>query len=231
MRRAYSVILGILLGALAAGVSIGVFLKLANDDRAKLAEQLSSTIETAKASRQENLLAIQEANNKLTQASLEVTKAQQLIATLQQERTLLASATPLTTPNPRSTRDWKDAVAIPLGVSIKYPSDSTVLQNSAQELTLAKASASEDARWFSMFPYSDRLEAELRNAFTSSTPVSYIVQGHLLTGLKGTLVGQKGTVYVLRVQSNGVTSHLLWLRDLTAAGTALNVLASLQFKT
>lgn len=229
MKRAYSVLLGILLGAIATGVGVGIFLKLANDDRTRLAAELDATVQGAKLSREENQRMVEEANRKLTQANTEVSKAQQLVVALQEERKQIAIATPLSAPTGRIVRDWKSAVDLDLGVSIKYPSDSAVERNAATELTLAKTVGTESARWFSLTPYDARLESEMLNAFTTSTPISYVIQGHLVTGRKGTILDQHGTVFVLQIHSNGTSTHLLWIKDAVSPGAAMNVLSSMTF--
>lgn len=229
MKRAYSVILGILLGAVAAGVGVGIFLKLANDDRTRLAEELDVTVQNAKLSREENQRLVEEANRKLTQANVEISKAQQLVASLEEERKQIAIATPLAAPASRAIRDWKSAVDLDLGVSIKYPADSAIEQNAATELTIARTVGTESARWFSLTPYDTRLESEMLMAFTTSTPVSYVIQGHLVTGRKGTILDQRGTIYVLQIHSNGTTTHLLWIKDAVTPGATMNVLSSMTF--
>ncbi|MBU0540254.1 hypothetical protein KKF59_00770, partial [Patescibacteria group bacterium] len=75
MRRATGIIIGILMGAIAAGLSTGFFLHKANADREKLAAQLTETAQTAQTAREQNRQTIQEANNKLQNANSEISKA------------------------------------------------------------------------------------------------------------------------------------------------------------
>lgn len=233
MRRATTILIGILLGALAAGLGVGFFLKKANRDREELAAQVEATVREANEARQ---TAIADANRKLQAANAEVGKAQAIIKGLQEERELLLKAVPLAQPSGRSLKGWNDVVALDLGVAMKYPENSGVETNDEQALTLVKTSAgsSGDGRWFSLIPYDGDLEQELLSSLATSTPLSYIVNGRILTGVKGSLADQSGTIFVLRVRYGGQTTHLMWIRD-QGSGSNLplitNLLASLRFQT
>lgn len=235
MRRATTILIGILLGALATGLGVGLVLKKANDDRERLAEQVEATVREANAARDENRKAIEDANAKLQASNVEVSKAQQLIKALEEERLLLALATPLADPSPKAVRGWNEAVAVELGVSLKQPQDSSVQTNDKQALTLVKTeTADADSRWFSLTPYEERLEQELLGSLATSTPVSYLVDGHILIGAKGTLPGRKEPIMVLRVRYGGQITHLIWVKDPSQPGEAaslMNVLASIRFAT
>jgi hypothetical protein len=81
-------------------------------------------------------------------------------------------------------------------------------------------------------PYEAVRERELLNAFATSTSVSYLVDGRVLIGQRGTLAGDKNPMLVLRVRGGGQTTHLLWIRDplgRTDSAALLNVLATLDF--
>ncbi|MFH1078128.1 MAG: hypothetical protein V1745_02495 [Patescibacteria group bacterium] len=235
MRRATTVILCILLGAIASGVGIGVFLKLANDDRARLAKQLEEAVQASNVARQENQTAIEEANRKLSEASSEVGKAQALVKSLEEERDLLATAKPLLSPSPSALRGWSDVVAMDLGVSLKQPKGSDIQSNDKSALTLAMATAVEgvDSRWFSLTAYDERLEQELLLSLATSTPVAYTVNGRILTGKQGALPNSDDQILILRVRKEGVITHLLWVRNPSAnrrdASGATDVLGTLRF--
>lgn len=231
MRRAATILIGIALGAIAAGIGVGIFLKLANDDRERLAKQLETTAAQAQAVRAENQRAIEEANKKLLDANAEVGKAQALIKNLEQERQLLATATPLSMPSTKLLRDWKDVVNIDWGVSLKYPADSALESNTAQGITLSRTASASDARWFSLMPYQERLETEILSSYTTSSPVSFLVSGHLMTGWKGTVAGSKEPIYALRMWSRGAATHLIWAREPSASSAIVpNVLSTMRFE-
>jgi hypothetical protein len=235
MRRATTVILCILLGAIASGASIGIFLKFANDDRERLAKELADTVQKSNDARQENQTVIQEANKKLLDSNAEVGKAQALIKSLQEERDLLATAKPLTPPSPSAIRGWSDVVALDLGVSLKLPTGTTVQSNDKTGLTLAKSSAldTQDPRWFSLMPYDAATESELLASLATSTPVSYLLNGHILTGYQGTFSDNVNPVLILRVRKDGTITHLLWIRNpngtRTDAKPAVDVLSTMRF--
>lgn len=235
MQRSTTILVGILLGALAAGLGIGLFLKKANDDRKRLAEQIDKTMQEASAAREENRQAIEEANKKLQAASIEVAKAQQFIKSLEEERKLLSVAKPLLIPSSKSIRGWTDVISLDLGVSLKQPFDSKIETNDRQTLTLVKSNVTEttDPRWFSLSKYDARLESELISALATSTPVSYLVNGRILIGVQGTLPNRKEPLQILRVRYEGQIIHLIWIRDLSryADGSVMmDVLASLKFE-
>jgi len=237
MRRATTVILCILLGALASGAGIGIFLKLANDDRERLAKQLADAVQQSNAARQENQHAIEDANKQLLAANAEVGKAQMLVKSLEEERNLLTTAKPLSPPPANVMRGWVDTVALDLGVSLKMPAGNDVQTNDTQSLTVAKTGAADgqDARWLSLSPYDERLEKELLASLATSTPVSYIIQGHVVTGYQGTMPGRPDPVLILRIRKDGIISHLLWIRNpngtRTDAKPAVDVLSTMRFES
>lgn len=237
MRRATTVILCILLGAVASGAGIGIFLKFANDDRERLARELADAVQKSNEARQENQIAVEEANRKLLDANAEVGKAQALIKSLEEERDLLATAKPLSPPAPSAVRGWSDVVALDLGVSLKLPTGSTVQSNDKTALTLARTSAldSRDPRWFSLTPYDARLETELLSSLATSTPVSYLLNGHILTGYQGAFPNRPEPVLILRIRKGGAVTHLLWIRNpsgtRTDAKPAVDVLSTMRFQS
>lgn len=233
MNRRSSIFIGILLGALATGMGIGLFLKKANDDREVLALKIQATMQEASEAREENRRAIEEANKKLLVANTEVAKAQQIIKSLEEERKLLASATPLVEPSAKTVRGWTEVVAFGLGISLKQPLGSQIQTNDTSLVLIKSPEVPEsDSRWLSMSRYNSRLEQELISALATSTPVSYLVNGHILTGVRGSLDNQKEPILVLRVRYGGEVSHLIWMRDPKNAdgSTLMIVLSSLKFQ-
>ncbi|MEO5928191.1 MAG: hypothetical protein ABIO72_05710 [Patescibacteria group bacterium] len=234
MRRAATILLGILLGALAAGLGIGFFLMKANTDRARLADEVAATVAEATQARDENTKAIQAANTKLNASNTEVAKAQALIKSLQEERDQIAHATALVPPPPKAIRGWQDAVSLGQELSLKLPATLVVDGNTTNALTASlKGSTLADARILGITPYDAARESELLASFTHATSVSYLVDNRLLTGSEGSINGTDGTLYVLRIRKDGVATHLLWLRVSKKNGldatTALTILASIRF--
>ena len=237
MRRFTSVILSILLGALAVAIGMGIFLRMANDDRARLADLAAKAQQESQQAKETSQNAINNANGKLEAANQEISKAQEALKALQVERDLLMTAEPLVPSAPRAMRSWEQALDLQLGVSLKFPAGSTIETNDHTALTLTTASSDiqvgEDGRWLSITPHETRLENELFLAFSTSTPVSYVVDGHLLIGRHGRLMGKSGETFVLRAQYGGRPTQLIWARD--PSGRAdntmlLNVFSTLSFK-
>jgi len=235
MRRATTILIGILLGALATGLGTGIFLKKANDDRTRLAMEMQKTAQDAAESRLENAKAVEDANAKLNAANGEVAKAQALIKELREERDLAAKATALVPPPAKTVRGWTDIVSIAQNVSFKLPpvlkleSDDT-----AEQMTLVLKDATvPDPRRVSFMPYDEPRERELLAAFTTSTALAYLADGRLLTGSRGLLAGSRDAIYVLRVRNAGTATHLVWLKTDAAKGlddtVILTLLASLRF--
>jgi hypothetical protein len=214
MRRAASILLGILLGAIATGIGSGIFLKKANDDRNRLMETVQSTMQQAADARSENSKAIEDANAKLHDANIEVAKAQTLIKTLQEEQKALTAATVLVPPSTKTIRGWSDVVRLDLGLSLKLPPSLTATTTTADELLVVRTDQRQsDGRALSVMRYDTNREREWLSAAASSTPVSFIIDGHLATGVKANIPTQPSPVYLLRIQKQGTASHLIWIRE------------------
>lgn len=229
MRRTLPILASILLGALAVALGMGIYLKQANDDRERLAGIARRAQDEAARIKEEGRLVVDQANRKIAQADIEISKAQKQVQMAQDERDLMASAQQLLPPNGKTIKDWKDAINLPLGISLKYPQGTELESNDAQSLTLIKtlpasAFAPQDQRWLSVTPFDEKLEQELLFNVSSSTNVSYAVRGRLLTGKRGILNGQTGSMTVLRVRSAGTASHLMWIKEPIPATAKVNMI-------
>jgi hypothetical protein len=216
---------------------MGLYLKKANDDRERLAEIARRAQEEVTRIKTEGKQAIDQANQKIAHADAEIAKAQAQLQQAQEERTLLSSAQTLLPPTGKTIKGWKDAINLPLGVSLKYPTGTELDENDATGLILVSSVlpntvSTGDRRWLSITPFDERLERELSLNLTSSTAVSYAVRGRLLTGLQGSLPGQSGMVFVLRVRSAGTASHIIWGKEPIASNNKthlVDVLSTLDF--
>jgi hypothetical protein len=143
-----------------------------------------------------------------------VAKAQNAIKSLEEERSLLTEANPISTPS-RRTASWQTAVSIPFRLSFKIPSGNTVISNDDQALVVTKQNPIDDTdmRWLSLTPYNPALEQELLASLATSTAVSYIVDGRLLTGYRGSLISREESILLLRIYRNGRVSNLLWAKN------------------
>jgi hypothetical protein len=246
MRRFTSVIIFILLGALAVGIGMGLILKKANDDRERLADIALQAQQASRKAQEAQAQAVIDANKKVEDANSQVTQAQQALKDLQQERDAIAQATPLLPPAPKLTRGWKQAISVDLGVSCLYPTGNEEKENDATALLIANegsAAKSEtmDTRWLQILSYSSTTELGISSYFSTSTPVSYLVDGHLLTGFHGSITAffpgfsPAEDVFILHVQKSGITTHTIWIKNPvginTDGGLAVhNVLSTLSFQ-
>lgn len=238
MQRLTSVIFSILLGAVAVGIGMGIFLHKANTDRQRLEQVALEAQGKSKEAQDRSQQAIQEANAKLKAANDEVAKAQATLKAVEEERALLAKAEILAEPKAEALKGWPEAVSLPLGVSLRYPPKNAIKENDEMALTISgepKAGSSSttmpDLRWFQITPYSQRLESELVGAMASTTPVLLAARGRLLKGTRG--LTQAGETYVLKVSSLGETTHLIWAREVGKTPRDKNlqqVLSTLNFK-
>lgn len=233
MRRATSIIIGIFLGALAAGVGVGFFLYQANHDRRRMAQELETTIEQAKLTREESERAILTANQKLLAADAEVSKAQNLIQLLEEEREFLAQAKVLGQPPNWATKGWQEVVSLEQGISLKVPTGNMVETNDQFSLTVSQSLNSyyQDPRWLSLTPYDAKTENELTLALATSTPIAFLVGDKFLTGRQGTLAGSGKKIYILKIRDGAESTHLLWIKDSLYGNKVLDILATLRFKT
>ncbi len=240
MKRISSVILSILVGALAVAVGMGIYLQKANQDRLRLEQVANEAQEKSKTALDQGQKAIQEANDKLKAANDEVIKAQEALKAIEDEREQLAKADALVEPVSKSLKGWQETVSLPQGLTMKYPPTSVVEYNDEKALTFATKPklpdfgyATSDARWLSITPYDMRLENELTATVASSTPVAYSVKGRLLTGIKGINLEKNSDLFVLRVQSMGKITHLIWGKNLiqkNGQDIVLQALSTLTFQ-
>ena len=236
MRGVSSVLLCILIGALAAGAGVYIFLYKANQDRAHLTVVAMQAQEQSQAAIAQSAQTIEEANSKLAAANAQMSQAQLAIKALQDERALILSATTLTPPNAKTLKTWKDALDISIGVSCKFPPSSHVDQSDETTLSLSKGAVSNTSegtsnRWLTIQPYNQATEAQLIASLATSEPVTFLVDGHLLVGVQGSTNYNIDNVFVLHAQSNGASTHLIWAKDAVQNGTQpiLSTLATLNF--
>lgn len=239
MRHLAPILTSILVGALAAALGMGVYLYKANTDRERLAQTVTDAERMTKEAQEQQERAVLEANKKVEAASAEIAKAQLALKSLQEERDLMATAEPLNPPKPTLLRGWKEAVNLPLGASLKYPPYSLIEMNDATALSIARiplesdVQPSTDTSWLSLTHWSEKAEQELTSRFTTSTPVSYLVNGRLLIGRLGVLDNPSQTIFVFKVRA-GANILLLWARDpdvVSGHKTLLQTLSTLDFKS
>jgi hypothetical protein len=239
MKRITSVLMAVLLGALATGIGMGIFLKLANDDRGRLATDVSNAKADADRAEREKQLIADDANLKVNEANAQISEAQRIIQGVQEERALMAKAKPLTKPAGRDVRGWQTVVSLSQGLSLSLPPKTEIETNDEVALTSVKVVPSTstadlaNSRWLSITPYDERLETELRGTLTTSTDVSYLVNGNLLIGRIGKQPETQQNVAILHVQEAASSTHLIWMKDPGTLGTGNGIerlLGTMEFK-
>ncbi|HVM90712.1 MAG TPA: hypothetical protein VMU11_02345 [Verrucomicrobiae bacterium] len=194
------------LGALAAGAGTAAVVIKANADINALQAQAADAQTRAAGAISDSKKLSDEANRKLESASQEIAKAQARIQALEDERKLIANATPLS--SPKAAAGWKEYVSIPLGFTIRMPAPAVDPQFTDHSF---------DAGWLLITPY----EGESVDA-----DESYLVKNHVIFGQSS----NGSHTYV--VQSDGMPSLLI--RAFPNSGITdkqvLDVLSTLTFK-
>ena len=220
MKKAWSILLYILLGAAVVGLGTGYFLHLANKDRSELALQAENAKNQAKTAEEDRQTAINQANDRLAQSNLEIEKAQETISYMEHERELLKTAKVL---SPFSKiQNWKNVISTSLGVSLFYP-EGYVSSNDDRGIFITASSSSatvdqaSDGPWLSITPYDAQTENLFLQRISSSTPSVFLIKGHLLSGSTGYLnqasSKQALSATVLHVSNDQTSTHLIWIQD------------------
>ena len=238
MRRYSSVILSILIGALAAGISLGIFLKKSNDDRRRLEASALEAKKQFEQTQEETKKSMDEASLKLRAANEEVTKAQELIKLMEDERLQLASSVVLDEPSSAMTKGWQEALNTDLGISIRYPTGFSLDSNDGTALILSQGTpnpaeiSATDRRSIAVYPYDFRLETELLATLQASNTVSYNLKGHLVTGTSGVAKNDtKNTLHVYAISFLGEKKFLVWMKEIPKQKIpALEILSTMKFK-
>ena len=220
MKRAWSILLSVLLGAVVVGVGTGYFLHLANQDRERLANEAQQAKNAAEQALIDRQAAVDEANKKMEQANQEVNKAQTTLQALKFERDMLTKARPLTLP--ARSQSWPSAVSTGMGMSVRYPSGSHVAANDAYGLSIATSGTSQivyattSEPWLSITPFDQTMLNQFETRLASSTEVVFFINGRLLYGISGTVLdGGKSAITgaALSLMANGTSTQLIWIQD------------------
>jgi len=216
MKRITSVLIAVLLGAIATGIGIVPFLVLANVDRSRLTTELDQTRAWAEQAESEKETLAKEANAKVEEANIEIQRAQTLLEAIEEDRRLMANAKQLSRPSSRELNNWESYVSLYQEVKFSIPPKSTVNADTKNSLTVAREDGSGellgDTRWLAISPYDSTLEQEFFASFSTSTGVSYLINDHLLVGKKGSL--KNGSeVMMLNVRYAATSTHIIWIKD------------------
>lgn len=204
-----SLFLAVMLGALATAIGMGTFLHLANRDRVRLATEIQAAQETAMQALAEKERVAAEASGKIDQANSEIMNAQRVLADLEKERKLLASAVRLDPPALRDIRGWQSVVADRLQVSLSLPPRTTVHTNTPTLFSAVRSG--QDTPWFTLTPFDARAVAELEASLTETGERAYLINGRLVSGVVGNKNGAR--VWSLRVWHSASSTHAMTFTD------------------
>jgi archaellum component FlaF (FlaF/FlaG flagellin family) len=212
MKKLWSVLLSILLGAFVVGIGTGYFLYLANKDRQALAQEANQAKLEAQQALSNSQAAIEEANLKLAKANEQVTNAQQALEALRTEQALLKSAEPLLKPPSKTLDGWSSAISTPFGISILYPPGSDVISDNEKIFAIANSTVSSTS-WIKIIPFSEVVHNGLSVNITSSTQISYFIDGKLVAGIVGTDKNSNTETALLKIYENGSSTQSIWLQN------------------
>ncbi|MSR85075.1 hypothetical protein EXS71_01370 [Candidatus Uhrbacteria bacterium] len=233
MKRSIAIFLWILIGALASGLAVGYFLHRANNDRGQLATEKEAAKRQTEETLATNRKLVEEANQKLAGADEEVAKAQERIKRYEIERDLLLRATRLDKPSSFQLKSWKTFLSLPLGISLQVPPGSYATSDQALVSVRINENIPGENDWLNISTYDPTFEqSRLQDLVDSTSSVRYLVDGSLLTGVRGRIRDTAAFGYVLHAQAHGVITHLVWVRPRVGLSDQrmLQTIATLNFR-
>lgn len=235
MRRSFGILLWILLGALASAVGIGAVLHASNVDRKQLTRELEAAKSQVATLQAQQSSLTQESNQRVADAAQQVADLQRQLQALSTLQSQFKTATRLVVPAPAQLRRWSEFASVAMGVSLRVPpgmqtqsSDDGLFVSTRR---IVKGTPIEE-QWFAFAPYRQEREQDIRSRLMNVTDVSYALGTRLLTGVRGTLLDGTQTLYLLSVQENASTTHLLWGKTTDGVNERmiLDTLATLSFR-
>jgi hypothetical protein len=216
MRRALNIFFWIFLGAFAACVGMGFVLFQEHLDKKALFCQIQTNKEQLQSIQTTHDRLIQEAEKKLTEAKAEVKRIQELSDRREQEQAFLKTAPALYAPPSRVLRSWSSVISVPLGISLRLPP-----QAQASSTDGRITASTNDEQWLIVVPYKEEIEQANAKVLSNTKAIQYKIGDRLLQGVQGERDGISGTTFLLRVQSQGVPTFLLWARTTSHVNQSL----------
>lgn len=202
------------LGAIAAAVGFGTVLRDARVERQVLENRVMSMEQLLAQHEDERLRLADRANKQVEAANKELVAAREAVERMKRDQLLLAEAMPLTRPTGRAYSSWVEAFSLPLGISLRLPPGSKTYADERGFVAMRASQATSSLPWLSISPYSADQARRLEDTLSNPEPVSYLVAGNLVTGIRGQREGQNASsfTYVLQVVSpeDGDSTHLIW---------------------
>lgn len=202
------------LGAVAAAVGFGTVLHDARQERQALEQRVSGLEQVLAQHEDEKTRLADRANQQVEAANKELAAARNAVERVKRDQILLAQAMPLTRPTGRAYSSWVEAFSLPLGISLRLPPGTKTYADERGFVAMRASQATSSLPWLSISPYTPDQARRLEDALTNPEPVSYLVAGNLVTGIRGQREGQSTSsyTYVLQVVSpqDGASTHLIW---------------------
>jgi len=212
MKKIWSVLLSVLLGAIVVGIGTGYFLFLANKDRQILAAEANTAKLQAKQALQESQKAIEEANTKLQEANVQVINAEKALEALRNEHALLEYAEPLLKPTGNSQEGWLSAISTAQGVSMMFPPGSIIKHNNENLLAIGSETTS-SSTWLQVIPCSEIVFNDMLAEIASSTPIAYFIDGKLVAGRKGLEKNTDSETGLLKIFAKGLCTQIVRIQN------------------
>jgi hypothetical protein len=235
MPRSLSIFLWILIGALASGLGVGLVLHASNTDRQRLTRELQSAQATVLSLKAQQTKLTRESNEQVAEAAQQVARVETELARLQTLQSRFKTALPLIPPTAAQTRRWSEFASVAMGVSLRVP-PAMHTQSSDDGLFVSTRRLIQgvpiEEQWFALTPYRAERETDIRSRLSNVSEVTYALGTRFLQGVRGTLPDGRESLYLLQVQENTSTTHLLWGKttDGVSTRTILDTIATLSFR-
>jgi hypothetical protein len=202
------------LGSLAAAIGFGSVLQDARLERQALETRVSGLEQSLAQHEDEKARLADRANQQVAAATKELVAARQTVERMKRDQLLLAEAMPLARPTGKAYSSWVEAFSLPLGISLRLPPGTKTYADDRGLVAMRASQATSSLPWLSISPYTAEQARRLEDTLANPEPVSYLVAGNLVTGIRGQREGQSGSsyTYVLQVVSpeGGNSTHLIW---------------------
>lgn len=225
MRRSFSILIWILLGALAASFGIGSVLLDAKHDRILLENQINAQNQHILQLQEEHTVLVEEANRAVAAATRNASATRDILNALVTEQTKLDQAKSLVS-SPLSNR-WLETISFPLGISLRTP---LMTRTTSTDASIESVLTSSGETWMSIAPADQARFDSLTNSILNPQQIQYRVGNTLLTGVRGELTDHR-TVFVLQSYYHAKPGFLIWTKVIGSVteNTLLDSLASLRF--
>ena len=202
------------LGSLAAAIGFGSVLQDARLERQALETRVSGLEQSLAQHEDEKARLADRANQQVAAATKELVAARQTVERMKRDQLLLAEAMPLARPTGKAYSSWVEAFSLPLGISLRLPPGTKTYADDRGLVAMRASQATSSLPWLSISPYTAEQARRLEDTLANPEPVSYLVAGNLVTGIRGQRDGQSGSsyTYVLQVVSpeGGNSTHRIW---------------------